>query len=496
MRELARAIRFTLSLVWLVLRVARRGGFPAARRIFGMAGALSPLLAPFVFAPLAGLVVGWAIGGRGFGFVGFVALLVVSVALMADTGKGLSLEHLDEQVRGAVQQSRRNLAALRVRRGWDETCHALGWDTTAAELGSNGAPRLIRRPALQHVQALGDRMLLAFRPRADQGPKMWAELVEGLRRHLGMHSADFFEHPGEPGTLVATFGPEPLPVVHRPVGEAGRRRAASPEADLRIPLGPRAGGGDAAWVPAESPHLLLAGGTGGGKGGTLRVIVRDLLAAGALVKVCDPKGTGEWRWAAESGAVVAHDLEGIVRVLRDARDEIASRCAVLWQLGADKMADVALEHRLPAVFVVLDEAADVLMLRRVPTEKANDDLRSEAGSLAAIIASQGRAADVHLAVAIQRADIQLLGPAGGFLRDNLSGRIGLGRLTGEGLDMLFGTGHRDRLAALTGRPGRALAMALAVGETEPYGVQVEHVTSEDVRTEVPAMAMNGGSGDR
>jgi hypothetical protein len=97
-----------------------------------------------------------------------------------------------------------------------------------------------------------------------------------------------------------------------------------------------------------------------------------------------------------------------------------------------------------------------------------------------MIASQGRAADVHLAVAIQRADIQLLGPVGGFLRDNLSGRIGLGRLTAEGLAMLFGEGHRDRLAALTGRPGRALAVGLAAGESQPYGLQVEHVTSEDV----------------
>jgi hypothetical protein len=287
MRDLARVLRFTLSVVWLVLRVARRGGFPALRRVFGVAGASSPLL----YAPLAGLIFGWALGGRGFGLVGAIALLVVSVVLMADTGSGLSLEHLDEEIRGAVQQSRRNLAALRVRRGWNETCHALAWDTTAAELGSNGAPRLIRRPALRHVQHLGDRLRVAFRPRADQGPKLWAELVEGLRRHLGMHSADFFEHPGEPGTLCATFGPEPLPTVHRPEGEAERHRAASPGGDLRIVLGPKAGGGDAAWVPSQSPHLL-AGGTGGGKGGTLRVIVRDLLAVGAIVKVCDPRAPG------------------------------------------------------------------------------------------------------------------------------------------------------------------------------------------------------------
>ena len=57
--------------------------------------------------------------------------------------------------------------------------------------------------------------------------------------------------------------------------------------------------------------------------------------------------------------------------------------------------------------------------------------------------------------------------------------------------MLFGEGHRDRLAALTGRPGRALAVGLAAGESEPYSLQVEHVTSEDMRPEVPVMATNG-----
>jgi hypothetical protein len=64
------------------------------------------------------------------------------------------------------------------------------------------------------------------------------------------------------------------------------------------------------------------------------------------------------------------------------------------------------------------------------------------------------------------------------LRDNLTGRVALGRLSVEGLDMLFGSGHRDRVVALNGTPGRALAAHLAAGEVEPYGIQVQWLSTE------------------
>lgn len=64
--------------------------------------------------------------------------------MLADTGSGFSMDQLEQELRTAAQQSRRRLAALRVRRGWDQTCTALGWDVTAADPRSNGAPKLIR----------------------------------------------------------------------------------------------------------------------------------------------------------------------------------------------------------------------------------------------------------------------------------------------------------------------------------------------------------------
>jgi DNA segregation ATPase FtsK/SpoIIIE-like protein len=285
--------------------------------------------------------------------------------------------------------------------------------------------------------------------------------------------------------IVASFGTEPLPRREDAPADVDRRSVVQPsgatwtsEVVGGFRLGPKAGGGVARWIPAESPHLLVVGATGGGKGGLIRLIARQALEDGWTLKIVDPKASGDYRWAHEAGMPVAHDLEDQVEVLRRATAEVRARCGVLWEHGLDRVGLLPPSTRPEPVLMVVDEAADLLLLRRVPAERGADELRSEAGSLLSVIASQGRAAGVHLVVAIQRPDIALLGPAGGFLRDNLTGRVALGRLSVEGLDMLFGSGHRDRVVALNGTPGRALAAHLAAGEVEPYGVQVAWLSTE------------------
>jgi hypothetical protein len=431
------------------------------------ARAVAPIAVPTVYGPLVVLAIAGYGYGVGWGILAALAALALGLGSLADGGggRGLSLETLQANLTASAEESRRRAGAVRVRRRWALTCQSLGWETAT--------PTGPMRPALRHVEALGDRLRVAFRPRGNTDPQTWPAEVDRLRRELGMHSAHHAEHPREPGTVVATFGRVPLPdrVDAAPAG-AG--------ADARITLGPKAGGGTARWVLAETPGLLLTGSTGGGKGGTIRVILRDLLESGVRVRVIDPKATGEYRWADEAGAKVARGLEESLASLRFIAQEIRDRCALLYAHGVDRVAALPVELRPALGVVVVDEAADLLMLRRVPTERAADDLRAEAGALLSIVASQGRAAGIHVAVAIQRADASLLGPAGGFLRDNLAGRIGLGRLSVEGLDMMFGPGHRDLVVALTGRPGRALAMNLAAGETTPYALQVGHLEAADL----------------
>ncbi|MGD9696503.1 MAG: FtsK/SpoIIIE domain-containing protein [Thermoleophilia bacterium] len=463
-RVLSRAVRvsFRASLgLSRALGALRRAAVPA----LAAAWAVVPVAGPFLYLPVV-LFVGLSLAGWPLPVRVLCALAgpVVYVLLEADTGRRLDRGRLEQRLTDAGRSSRQRLAAARVRHRWQDTLEQLGWaDET-------------RPTRLRHVEDRGDGLRVVFRPPPGTRPERWPELVDGLRRHLGMHSARHAEHPTEPGTIVATFGPEPLP--HRV--DAGPAVGAPPlqGGGHVVELGPRGGGGVARWVLGESPHLLVAGSTGGGKGGVLRLIAQRLLTAGVRVWVIDPKGTGEWRWAHETGAQVTRDLTEGLDVLRAAVREIRERCDLTWQNGVDKVTALHPELRPPPLVVILDEAADLLMLRRVPAERQADELRAEAGSLAAVIASQGRAADVHLVVAIQRPDIALLGPAGGFLRENLPGRLGLGRVSVEGLDMLLGPGHRD--LALTGTPGRAIATHLAAGDTTPTVLQVAHLDASDL----------------
>ena len=433
--------------------------------------AAAPLALYVVYAPLFAFIGFTWTDGRGWGIVAALGVFVFCMAALSDAGggRGLSLETLQLNMTAAAEESRRRIGAVRVRRRWPVTCQSLGW-----EISGPAGPM---RPALRHVEAMGDRIRVAFRPRGNVDPDEWPQEVDRLRRELGMFSAHHLEHPREPATIVATFGRAPLP----------DRVDAAPSApgsglDVRIALGPKAGGGTAAWVLAETPGLLISGSTGGGKGGTIRVIVRDLLEAGVSVRVIDPKATGEYRWAEEGGATVIRGLEQAVEDLRWIVGEIRRRCDLTYLYGVDKIADLPEDVRPALGVLVVDEAAALLMLRRVSVEREADERRSEAGSLLSIIASQGRAAGIHPVVAIQRADAQLLGPAGGFLRDNLAGRIGLG-LRAEGIDMMFGSGYRDLVTVFTGRPGRALGMGLAVGETEPYALQVGRLEAADLLPE-------------
>src|SRR5262249_4729240 len=199
----------------------------------------------------------------------------------------------------------------------------------------------------------------------------------------------------------------------------------------------------------------VAGGTGGGKGGLLRLLAHRTQARGWRVGILDPKGTGENRWAHEAEIPVVHDLAGQVAFLRRIAAEVEQRCRVTWDHGVDRVG--ALSQGLPPpVLVVLDEAPDLLLLRRLPAEKEADELRSEAASLTSEIAAKGRAAAVHLVLSVQRPTVDVLGQLGGFLRANLAGRVLLGRGNPESVEAMLGPGRGDLVALLTGTPGRAL----------------------------------------
>jgi hypothetical protein len=431
------------------------------------------------------------------GWLLLAAAAAIGFASMMDHGSGFSLDALVHHVDAAMERTRRRHHATRLRRRWPEVTRQLGWDAADGKppTTNNGRPIEGRRmkprsPALRHVEHLGATVRVAWRPRGNVSPKAWGEHAEALRREFRGHSVRFAEDPAEPGTVVATIGMTPLPIhdnaprpgdgqtpatQHEPGASAIPQATTNAEdgTHLAIELGARAGGGVARWVPGEVNGVLITGSTGGGKGGALRYITHQALDQGAVTHVLDPKGTGEHAWVTDFGGHLHRGLERQVELLRVVAHELRSRCDDLAALGAEKVGDLPARLRPQPIVVVVDEAADLLTLRRVTAEKVTDELRSEAGALLTLIAQQGRAAGIHPVIALQRADVQALGPAGGSLRAQLVARIVTGSIDEDGLDQALGTGHRELLTHLTGHPGRALVSRLNNADgASPYPVQV------------------------
>lgn len=74
--------------------------------------------------------------------------------------------------------------------------------------------------------------------------------------------------------------------------------------------------------------------------------------------------------------------------------------------------------------------------------KEEDALKGEAKMIIGSIARLGRAAGVHLVIATQRPDAEIIG---GEMRDNLTTRIACGRMKSSGSTMMFSSGIGERI---------------------------------------------------
>ncbi len=233
----------------------------------------------------------------------------------------------------------------------------------------------------------------------------------------------------------------------------------------RVVIGQRHGGGELALDVLRTPHLLLAGATGSGKGATMRALLAGALQADWQAVVLDPKESGEYSWLWPLGVPVYSDLGWALRALEELEDVRRRRQALIKQFGVDSW------HELPAsersgwrpVLVVVDEAADLLVPVKGRSEAQREQaaLQQQVAALIVQLARKGRSAGIHLVVAIQRPDTAQLGEQGGALRNNLAARLALGTLDAEGIRMLGISTTTRSPRRSTARPAAASALASA-----------------------------------
>ena len=192
------------------------------------------------------------------------------------------------------------------------------------------------------------------------------------------------------------------------------------------------------WNPVDDPHLLVVGGTGGGKTVLLRTLIRALAKVG-VVDIGDPK-QADFVTMAEQKAFegrIAYSAEDIVAMIERAVDIMFARYAYIRKKrseNGDKDMKKYYEYGLEPYFLVCDEYNALGAMLDFQTRQRLDNAMSQFLLL-------GRQAGCFGILAMQKPAREDLGSK---LQANINFRISVGRLDEISYDLTFGDVNRNK----------------------------------------------------
>ena len=186
------------------------------------------------------------------------------------------------------------------------------------------------------------------------------------------------------------------------------------------------------WAFDSLPHMLVAGGTGGGKTYFLLTIINALVKTNAVLYVLDPKNAD----LADLSAVMPNvysQREDMVDCLNQFYDDMMERNAAMKGLPNYKTGENYAYYGLPAHFLIFDEyVAFIEMLGIRDSVPVMDKIKQ--------IIMLGRQSGFFLILACQRPDAKYLQDGA---RDQFNFRVALGRLSEQGYAMMFGETKKE-----------------------------------------------------
>ena len=192
------------------------------------------------------------------------------------------------------------------------------------------------------------------------------------------------------------------------------------------------------WNPVDDPHLLVCGGTGGGKTVLLRILIRAMAKVG-VVDICDPK-QADFVTMAEQKAFegrISYQVEDIVSMIEMAVQIMFARYAYMRQKreeNGDKDLRKFYEYGLEPYFLVCDEYNALCAMLDFQTRQRLDNAMGQFLLL-------GRQAGCFAVIAMQKPSREDLGSK---LQANINFRISVGRLDEVGYDLAFGEVNRNK----------------------------------------------------
>ena len=171
---------------------------------------------------------------------------------------------------------------------------------------------------------------------------------------------------------------------------------------------------------SKIPHILLGGSTGSGKSILLKVLLVQSLKENVIVSIADFKGGVDFPRIWHDKCKMCFDEEKLLKILTELTDELQRRKALFREVGCANISDYnkrSAVHLQRHIFAC-DEVAEVL--DKTGLTKEQKERIGLIENRLSIIARQGRAFGIHLILATQRPDANILS---GQIRNNIDCRV-------------------------------------------------------------------------
>ena len=194
---------------------------------------------------------------------------------------------------------------------------------------------------------------------------------------------------------------------------------------------------DITWDYIEEPHLLIGGGTGGGKTVVLMTIIYALAKIG-FVDICDPKNSD---LAGLKKIPVFHSRvytskEDIIQCFKENVAFMEKRYELMSNSPKFQAGKNFTHYGMTPKFILVDEWA--ALMAKIDRDY---NLQSELIEYLSQLVLEGRQAGVFIIFAMQRPDGEFIKTA---LRDNFMKRLSVGHLESTGYDMMFGDANKTK----------------------------------------------------
>lgn len=194
---------------------------------------------------------------------------------------------------------------------------------------------------------------------------------------------------------------------------------------------------DVYWDYVKDSHLLVGGGTGGGKTVTLMSIIYALLKVG-YIDICDPKNSdlaGLKKIPVFHGRVYT-SKEDIINCFKENVEFMEKRYELMNTSPKFQAGKNFTHYDMKPKFILVDEWA--ALMAKIDRDYSQ---QSELMEYLSQLVLEGRQAGVFIIFAMQRPDGEYIKTS---LRDNFMMRLSVGHLESTGYDMMFGDANKTK----------------------------------------------------